>query len=506
MRNPAETIKPEQIIEIILRQRWYIIIPFCLSMMAGIYFALTLPKVYSASTLILLQPQRVPANYVQSIVSVDLDSRINTLSQQILSRTNLEKIIHEFQLYSGPNFEKMFMEDKIGSMRKKIIVDVTSTRRNTNAFSISFKGKNPEKTMKVTNALANYFIGENLKTREAQAMGTSDFLNDELSIMRKRLEEVEQALKDYREKYMGGLPEQLESNLRILDRMQEQLGERRQNLADAKNRLIEIENGISQAQSLQPTGEIGTGDTLNLDQLNAQLKQLKTRYTDQHPDIIRLKERIADLEKEPKVPVHNRPVHNRQMEDIKREIKTLEGDILAIQKQINIYENSVEETPKREQELLSLRRDYDNINENYNSLLERKLEAELAVNLEKKQQGEQFRILDPAKMPQRPSEPDMKKLFMIFIAAGLGIGGGLVFLLEYLDTSFRKADDIESYLDLPVLATVPVVLHPQNVRMKRLNQALSIFSVIMAIVLLAGFTLVSLKGMTFVNIANKLFQ
>ncbi|MBW1821780.1 MAG: protein GumC, partial [Deltaproteobacteria bacterium] len=213
MRNPAEAIKPEIIIEIILRQRWYIIIPFCLSMMIGIYYALTLPKVYSATTLILLQPQRVPTNYVQSIVSVDLDSRINTLSQQILSRTNLEKIINEFKLYSGPNSGNMFMEDKIGSMRKRIIVDVTRNRRNTNAFSISFKGKDPEKTMRVTNALANYFIDENLKNREAQAIGTSDFLDDELSTMRKRLEEVEQALKNYREAYMGGLPEQLESNL-----------------------------------------------------------------------------------------------------------------------------------------------------------------------------------------------------------------------------------------------------------------------------------------------------
>ena len=493
MRNPAEAIKPDEIIEIILRRRWYIIIPFCLSMMIGIYFALTLPKVYSAETLILLQPQRVPANYVQSIVSVDLDSRINTLSQQILSRTNLEKIIYEFKLYSGPNSENMFMEDKIGSMRKRIIVDVTRSRRNTNAFSISFKGKDPGKVMRVTNALANYFIGENLKTREAQAIGTSDFLEDELSTMRKRLEEVEQTLKNYREAYMGGLPEQLESNLRILDRMQEQLIERRQNITDTKSRLIAIENEISQGQGLQSAGEIGTGDTLNLDQLNAQLKQLQSRYTDQHPDIIRLKERIADLEKEPLSPAQS-PVRNRQINDIKREISALEGEISNIQKQIKIYEVHVEETPKREQELLSLKRDYDNINETYNSLLERKLEAELAVNLEKKQRGEQFRILDPAKKPERPSDPDMKKLFLIFIAAGLGIGGGVVFLLEYLDTSFRIPNDIESYLGLSVLATVPVILHPRDVRMKRLNQALSIFFVIVAFALMAGFTLVSLGG------------
>lgn len=489
MRNLSETVKPEEIIEIILRRRWYIIIPFCLSMMAGIFFALIFPKVYSAKTLILLKPQRVPANYVQSIVSTDIDSRINTLSQQILSRTNLEMIIDEFKLYSGSKFEKMFMEDKIESMRKRITIDVTRSRRDTNAFSVSFEGKDPEKVMKVTNALANYFIDENLKTREAQATGTSAFIDDELSTMRKRLEEVEQALKDYRERYMGGLPEQLESNLRILDRMQEQLVESRQNLTDAKSRLIAVENEISQGQNLQPAGEAGTDDTLNLDQLNTQLKQLQSRYTDRHPDIIRLKERIADLEKDGGV-----PVRNRQMEDTKREIKVLEEEISDIQKQINIYEVRVEETPKREQELLSLKRDYDNINETYNSLLERKLEAELAVNLEKKQQGEQFRIIDPAKLPEKPSIKDLKKIFLIFIAAGLCIGFGLVFSLERLDSSFRKPDDIESHLGLPVLATVPAILHPRDVRMKRLNHGLSIFFIIVAIGLLAGFTFVSLSG------------
>ncbi|MBW1822748.1 MAG: protein GumC [Deltaproteobacteria bacterium] len=406
-----------------------------------------------------------------------------------MSRTNLEKIISEFKLYSGPKSKNMFMEDKIESMRRRITVDVTRSRRATNAFSISFKGKDPEKVMKVTNALAIFFIDENLKIREAQATGTSDFLDDELKTMRKRLEEVEQALKDYREGYMGGLPEQLESNLRILDRLQEQLVERRQNLTDAKSRLVAMENAIPEGQNLQPARETGTDDALNLDQLNAQLKQLQSRYTDQHPDIIRLKERITDLEKEPQS-----PVRNRQIEDIKREVRTLAAEISDILKQTKIYEVRVEETPKREQELLSLRRDYDNINETYNSLLERKLEAELAVNLEKKQQGEQFRIIDPAKRPERPSEPDMKKLFMIFIAAGLGIGGGLVFLLEYLDTSFRKPNDIESYLGLPVLATVPAILHPRDVRMKRLNQVLSIFFVVVAFALMAGFTLVSLGG------------
>jgi len=267
------------------------------------------------------------------------------------------------------------------------------------------------------------------------------------------------------------------------------LAARRQTLTDAKSRLIAIENEISQGQNLLPSGEAGTGDTLNLDQLNNQLKQLQSRYTDRHPDIIRLKEKIADLEKESVV-----PVRNRQMEDTKKVIKALEKEITDIQNQIKIYEIRVEETPKREQELLSLRRDYDNISENYNSMLARKLEAELAVNLEKKQQREQFSIIDPARLPEKPSSTDLNKIFLFFIAAGLCIPGGLIYLLEHLDSSFKKPDDIESHLGLPVLATVPAILHPGDIRMKKLNQVLSIFFIIVAIALLAGLTSISLLG------------
>jgi uncharacterized protein involved in exopolysaccharide biosynthesis len=183
MQKLAEGLKPKEIIEIIIKRRWYIIISFCLSMIAGIYLAFTLPKIYSAQTMILVQPQRVPDDYVKSVVSTDIDSRINTISQQILSYSNLEKIIEDFGLYTDPGSEDMFVEDKIGGLREGISVDLIrrGRRSDVDAFSISFKGKDPEKVMKITNALSSYFIDENLRVREIQAVGTSDFLDEELS-------------------------------------------------------------------------------------------------------------------------------------------------------------------------------------------------------------------------------------------------------------------------------------------------------------------------------------
>ena len=154
----------------------------------------------------------------------------------------------------------------------------------------------------------------------------------------------------------------------------------------------------------------------------------------------------------------------------------------------------VQDTPKREQELLSLNRDYQNIKESYDSLLARKLESDISVNMEKKQKGEQFRILDAANLPQKPSEPDMKKLFILVIGAGLGLGGGLIFLLEYMDSSFRKPEEIDALLELPVLCTIPRLYSPRELKLQKLNTVLSIFSVMVSLFLFAGFAVLTFKG------------
>ena len=163
-----------------------------------------------------------------------------------MSRTNLEKIIDEFKLFSGPEQKNMFFEDKIENLRKRVNVQIMSDRKKgTDAFSISFQGEEPQKVMNIANALANYFIDENLKFREAQAIGTSSFLEDEMNAMRKQLENVENRLRKYKETHMGELPEQIETNLRVLERLQENLTIKQANLSDAKNRLILVENRIS---------------------------------------------------------------------------------------------------------------------------------------------------------------------------------------------------------------------------------------------------------------------
>ena len=468
--------------------------------------------------------RRVPENYVQSIVSTDTSERINTLAQQVLSRSNLEKLISEFKLFQKPEQSNMYVEDKLKDLRERINIDVSRDRRGNDAFAISFQAQDPEVVMNVTNALAAYFIDENLRLREAQAIGTSDFLDAELHNMKSRLEAVEQQLKDYRESYMGELPEQLNSNLSILDRLQEHIGESQQALAEANIRLAAIQNDAVQARQQPTTVIIGNEvqqEPNDLDQMKVQLESLLSRYTKMHPDVVRLKARIEEAERqrqqlsrseqkntsenvEPQSRLTNlSPEFRVQQNEIVREMRRLERDVEDTRKQIHIYQQRVENTPKREQELLSLRRDYQNIQSSYDSLLTRKLEAEIAVNMERKQKGEQFRIIDEAKMPQKPIKPNMKKLFVVVVGAGLGIGGGIIFLLEYFDNTFKRTEDIETDLKLKVLCAVPEIINSKKKIARTLEHGCSAFYALMSLALFCVFCYFIFKGCRTDNYIHK---
>jgi len=516
------------VVDIVLKRRWWIIVPFMLAMIAGIYLAIVLPKIYESTTVIVVRAQRVPSNYVRALVNEDLTVRLDAIYQQLLSRTHLEGIINKLNLFSGPAFQNMFIEDKVALMRKKINVriaeDIKGRKNRVDSFSISFRAANPVIAMKVVNELGNFFIEENLKSREAQASGTSDFLEEELLSLRKHLEILDEKIKNYREHYMGALPEQLETNLRILDRLQTQMTSKQEVLIDAKNRLVLLEKQITveetqpKEDNLLQENNVGTfSRSARLNQMREQLLNLNAKYTDRHPDVIRLVREIEDLENshaadetqpEPKytrLADPNRLNANlrkneqkqllvRQREELKSEISSLNLENSKLVEQIQLYQKRVEDTPKREQELSSLKRDYTNVKATYDSLLTRQLEAKLAVNMEKKQKGEQLRIIDPGKLPTKPIEPDMTKLFLMTILVGLGIGGGLVFLFENMDTSFKGSDDIESYFGLPLLATIPLLDQQRRKVRQKLNIILSGVFTLFSLVLLTGFAILSLKG------------
>jgi polysaccharide chain length determinant protein (PEP-CTERM system associated) len=524
MAKKLEIEKIGYYVDLVLRRHWVIILSFCLCMAAGIYLAFTLPKIYESSTLILVEPQKVSTDYVRSLVRTNISERIGSISQQILSRTNLEKIIREFSLFSGHEYKKLLMEEKVGNLFTRIQVQLSRRRGGYDTFSISVKDQEPETAMNVANTLASYFIEQNLKVRESHAIGTSVFLEGELISVRKRLEEVEETLKNYQKEYMGELPEQLGTNLAILGRLQEQLTSKQENFRETKKMLAALEQSISETQNVQPYSSIVIEDTLvepvpedsvNLAEFEEQLVSLKFKYTDNHPDVIQIKKTIADLEAqiekdsentaeeaglessqiESELPqIEFQDVQVIQLNEIKNDLKQQKADIAKILKQISIYEKRVENTPKREQELLSLNRDYKNIKDTYDSLVKRKLEAEIAVNMEKKQKSEQFRIIDPARLPEIPVSPDVKLLFLLAVAAGLGLGSGVILLMDFFDGSLKEPEQLESDLGLSVLGTIPQIYHAGDKVRSRLNNVLSVFAIAISLTLLAGFAVLALKG------------
>ena len=477
------------------------LLPLLAALAIGSYLAITLPKIYEAETLILIEAQSVPDNYVKSVVSTEVDERINTITQQILSRSNLEKIIDQFDMFRAPADQGVFLEDMVAALRQRINIDVTRNRRTTNSFAITYKDRSPETAMRVTNALATIFIDQNLKAREAQAVGTTNFLEAELESMRKRLIAQEDAVRTYRTRYMGELPEQLESNLRILDRLQDQLTERQESLREARSRLALLQNQASAGllanqQDGNNRGPAGP-DPLNPDALRAELARLQSRYTDKHPDIIKIKQQIQDLEARgisSATQAAPSPQEPFQIVEIRNEIENISADIGRIKSQIASYENRVEATPNREQELMTLERDYDNLQASYNSLLNRKLEADISVNMERKQKGEQFRILDPAQLPKRPVAPDMRKIFLMTLAAGLAVGAGLILLLEFTKKAFRTPKEMELDLGLPTLALIPFIETRRTRLLKSLNWVATGLALLATTIMLAIFTSLTLRG------------
>ncbi len=532
-QNQAAALKPEQILEIAIRRRWFIIVPLSIFLTLGFLYTLTSNQIYEASTTILIQPQRVPSDYVQSIVTTDIAQRINTISQQILSRTNLEKIINEFGLYQGQ--EEMFQEDKVTSMRKRVVVTQNSSRRQgTEAFTVSFTGSNPENVKNVANELASFFMNENLKARESQAIGTSEFLESELEKIKKKLEDREHALAVYRSKHLGGLPDELETNLRTLDRLQLQHTDALNALRDTQNAAALLKSQISRIRemaqnntnaTIQQDGTIVESSNLSITEQQyevekRQLDDLLLKYTKKHPEVIRLTKSVEKLkikiqeEKEEEerqniaqdtqtpegvngaASANNNVLfqHEYNLKQLGNDIVNIKANIREIEQATQVYQKRVEDTPKREQELQSIQRDYNNIRESYSSLLARRLEAELAVNMEKKQKGEQFRIIDYARLPQKPISPDVRKLFMFSIAIGLGIGGGIIFLLEFLNPAIRSEEQIETQLGLPILASIPSLSKPGDNTKKWIERICFSIVSFYAVVMLLSFALLNLKG------------
>jgi polysaccharide chain length determinant protein (PEP-CTERM system associated) len=494
---PGKSYTPEVLWRAIWRRKWLVLVPFVLTSVTTVAVTRRLPNRFRSETLVLVVPQQIPESYVQPTVRVRLEDRLAAFNQQILSRTRLEQIVREFDLYASER-KTQLMEDVIERMRTHdITVQTTSTRQTSAAptFRISYSGRDPRTVMKVTERLASLFIEESLRDRSALAEGTNQFLETELQEARTRLIEQEKRLEAYRRQHSGELPSELNSNMQAIQNIQLQLQNLSQSLTQDKDRRQMVDRMFSEAEALPPivapstsvlTGQPESGPASavptaqQLEAARAQLRALELRLKPTHPDIARVKRLVARLEEkaeaealeQPLSPTESVPVSTNPQElqrqarirdlaaerdALPRRIAAKEAQEVKLRETLASYQARIAAVPARETELVELTRDYETLRQVYTSLLAKNENARASTNLEERQMGEQFKLLEPARLPERPISPNRPQIYTMGALGGLAIGLGLALFLDYRDRSFRTEAELIHAFALPVLALVPTM-------------------------------------------------
>jgi polysaccharide chain length determinant protein (PEP-CTERM system associated) len=496
---PGKKYTPEDVAGILVRRCWLILVPFAIGVAAVPLLARAVPERYRSETLILVEPQRVPNEYVKATVTESVSDRLPAIGEQLLSRSRLERIIAELDLYKEER-QRSVMEDVVSRMRDADIqLNLASNGRgdSRDSFRISYVSGDPQTAQKVTERLASLTIEQNTLDRSSRAESTNTFLEAQLENAKQRLLEHERKLEAYRRRHAGQLPSQLQANLQAIGNAQLQLQSVSESMNRARERRLLIERQIADARALPPTprtdatGAAAAGPLSTAQQLEAaraRLEALRLRYTPDHPDVRSLERTIGDLQAnlaEESTRPAPRPVerdlspaelaHQRNLLDLKAELDVMDLQLAAhaaeeirLKQVIADYQAKVDIVPTRESELVELTRDYETLDAGYRNLLAKWEDSKIAANLEGARIGEQFRIVDPASLPERPYNQTRRLAVMSSGAvAGLLLGLLLVAFLEYRDATFNREEDVLRALTLPVLALVPAVASDEERRASR---------------------------------------
>ena len=501
---PGKQYKPEDVLEAAWRRRWFIVLPLVVISVATLVFSNMLQDRYRSEALLLIVPQRVPENYVRPTVTTRLDERLQSIGQQILSRTRLEAIIQEFDLYAAER-RRMIMDDVVAMMRDDVKIGRSGRATEAGAFAVGFEADNPRTALLVAERLASLFIRENLEDRSVFADMTDQFLESQLDDARRQLKEHETKLEEFRRANPGRMPSELDANQQGLQNTQMQLQALQESLNRDRDRRLMLERMIADANSDRavavqaapspaPTSPISAGR--QLEQANIELRNLEMRLKPTHPDVAAQKRIIRDLEAKASAEELERALfpdsaapqtsaeaaRTNRLKELHTELETLDRRIASKQDSekrlmdtIGMYQERIEAIPVMESRLTELMRDYTTLQHTYQSLLTKSKEAKVAANLERRQIGEQFKIIDSPRLPQRPASPNRPFLNLMGAMFGLGLGLGLAAILEYRDSSLRCEEDVVTALALPVLALVPTMT-TANERMRRKRHRLVLAS------------------------------
>lgn len=473
---------PRDILSVARHQKWIIVACILLSVVAAATYCLIATKLYRSETMILVEDQKIPENYVKGVDEGNLEQRIFVIQKQVRSRAVLTDIVNEFHLYPEL-LEKEGPESAVSALANGIMVEMVGkgprgnfvARSSLDAFTVSFLHESPRIAMEVTARVAEKFIEQNLRTREQTAEGTTEFFDEEVLRAKTELERKENEISQFKSLHVGKLPQQIESNLRALDRLQIDLKASTESSQRLSDRLALVENAIRDYQrSGTPNLSLVPGsvepDPLfrRLKELREKLVKLQAEFWDTYPDVVLTRDEMQDVQRKltevygPDIlKPGEKPVDpylqdlRRQQTETKSEWELQNKRQLGLQTEKREIERRIEKAPQIEQDLLILERDYDNMKTNYRSLLEKRLNARVAENLEKRQKGAHFRILDPASFPRVPESPNERRIMVFGLLFGCALGAGLALIRELSTPQFRRPEDVEQVLGPQLLAVIP---------------------------------------------------
>jgi polysaccharide chain length determinant protein (PEP-CTERM system associated) len=424
-----------------------VVIPLVIALGVSLALAKYLPRRYRASALILVEGENVPQDFAKKLGAETGKSQLQTLRQEMLSRERLEGVLTSLypDVKEGPRLNSL-----IEHMRASIFV----SSRGKDSFSIEYEEPSPRRAMEMANLLAKVFVEDAGQTRAHLKEGTQEFIEAQLEDARKALEGQEESVRAFKERNMGRLPEQTGANLATLQRLQSEKQGVEASLRGAQARVEEIEkNGPP---------EPGLGGELT--KLYEQLAELRLRYTDEYPDVQKLKLKIERLQQE-RVDAGGASAEQRAesgLENARLQVEKLQTKSDQLDQKIAEVQSRVDEVPRLEQELTTLNRDASKLKENYQAMLSRKMQSDLGQKLEEHWKGQHFQILDPAVLPTTPVFPNRPLFILIGILAGLGVGVVISLGLELIDPSIKSVRELEGVVPFPVLATLPRVAPPKR--------------------------------------------
>ena len=469
----------EDYLTILKRRGWIVAVPALILPLIAVGITFLIPAQYISQTLVLVEQQKVPDDYVKPVISADLDSRLASMKEQILSRSRLQPIIERYNLSGGSHVS---MDDRIDGVRKSILIKPIHSEiahsGGLPGFFIAFTAGDPHTAQLVCGEITSLFVSENLRSREASAQGTTEFLKGQLADAKRNLDDQDAKLAEFQRKYIGKLPGEGSPNVNMLTSLNTQLEAATQQLSRMEQDKSYMEAILT--QQLQNTAAPGTTATLvgsgtslspaqqELQALQLQEAELSSHYTADYPDVIAVRRKIAEKKKEVAaevVPAAGTPAASKRepmaVQQLRAQIQAVERGIQAkrqeqaqIQSNVRIYQDRIQSSPMVEEQYKLLTRDYQTAQSFYDTLLVKMNQSKMASDLEKRQQGEQFRIMDEPNLPDGPTFPKRGVFVGAGIAVGLFFGLLIVALLEYRDTTMRTEKDVYAFTHLPTLAVI----------------------------------------------------